>query len=487
MTLQESSTPPSPTAGEGRPLRLDLPAEVLQVLGFLRGAGHRAFVVGGPVRDRLAGLEPTRPWDVATSARPDQVQGLFPRTHPVGIEHGTVGVRVGDREVEVTTFRADVETFGRKAKVRFSVDLAEDLARRDFTMNAMAYDHETGQLIDPFGGVADFRARILRSVGDPRRRFEEDYLRVLRGARFAARFDLRVPDDVRDAMRASAAGTRGLSGERVRDEILKTLAQAERPSGAFRLLRDTGVLAEILPELDAAFGVGQNRWHPDDVGEHTLLVVDAMPRRHAFLRLVALLHDLGKPAAKTWEPSREDYVFRGHDEIGARMAEAILERLRLSRREIERAAHLVRVHMDLFPVEAGDAAVRRWLQRVGEANVRDLFRLHFADWRGNRAKPAPARELRTLYRRARSVAAARSALKITDLAIGGDDLRALGLVPGPLFKALLSTLLQRVVEDPALNQREALLREARELAGLGAGGAVGAESVEGAERVEGAG
>ncbi len=458
---------------EHGPLRLDVPPAALHVLGVLRRAGHRAFVVGGGVRDALAGVETDPAWDVATNALPEEVQRLFPRTHPVGVEHGTVGVQVDGRQVEVTTFRADVETFGRKARVRFSDDLAGDLARRDFTINALAYDPEKGELIDPFGGVADLGARILRSVGDPRRRFEEDYLRVLRGARFAARFDLTVPGEVRAAMRVCAPGTRGLSGERLRDELVKTLTQAERPSAAFRLLRETEVLAEILPELDACFGVEQNRWHPDDVGEHTLLVVDAVPRRHPFVRLVALLHDLGKPAAKAWDPARQDYVFRGHDEIGGRMAEAILERLRSPRREIERAAHLVRVHMDLFPIESGDAAVRRWLQRVGEPNVRDLFRLHFADWRGNRSKPRPAHELRALYRRARTVAAARSALKITDLAISGDDLRALGLAPGPLFKEILSALLQRVVEEPSLNEREALLREARALAGLDAGGGPG--------------
>jgi tRNA nucleotidyltransferase (CCA-adding enzyme) len=451
---------------------IHLPEHVASVIGALKGAGHQAYAVGGGIRDALLGT-PTEPtWDVATSALPEEVQRLFPRTHPVGVEHGTVGVRVDERTVEVTTFRADVETFGRKARVRFGDDLREDLARRDFTINALAFDPETQELIDPFGGRSDLAARVLRTVGDARRRFEEDFLRILRAARFAARFGLEVPDDVRDAMRAAAGGTRSLSGERVRDELMKTLAQAERPSAAFRLLRETGVLKEILPELDAAFGIEQNRWHPDDVGEHTLLVLDAVPRRHPFVRLVALLHDLGKPAAKTWDPARQDYVFRGHDEIGAAMAEVILERLRFSRREIERASSLVRAHMDLFPIEAGDAAVRRWLQRVGEENVRDLFRLHVADWAGNRAKPRPARELRALYRRAREVAAARSALKIADLAIGGDDLRALGLLPGPRYREILSALLQRVIDDPSLNERETLLREARLLAGPVAGAPV---------------
>jgi tRNA nucleotidyltransferase (CCA-adding enzyme) len=447
--------------------RLLLPSPVLRVIETLRGAGHQAYAVGGALRDVLFPVRaaPAGPadWDVATSARPPEVQALFPRTVPVGLEHGTVTVHQDEEAIEVTTFRADVETYGRKARVRFSDTLIEDLERRDFTINAMAYDPLAGELIDPFGGAADMRARVLRTVGDPRRRFEEDYLRILRGARFAARFGLEVPRAVLDAMREHVAGVRRLSGERVRDELMKTLAQAERPSRAFELLRDAGVLAEVLPELDACFGVGQNRWHLDDVGVHTLLVVDAVARKHPFLRLVALLHDVGKPGAKAWDAAREDFVFRGHDELGAQLSRQTLERLRFSRREIERAVHLVRVHMDLFPVAAGDAAVRRWLQRVGEETVADLFRLHFADWRGNRAKPSPPSELRALYRRAREVMRETHALKVTDLAIGGDDLRGLGLEPGPAFGDILNALLQRVVEEPALNEREWLLNTAREL------------------------
>jgi tRNA nucleotidyltransferase (CCA-adding enzyme) len=263
-----------------------------------------------------------------------------------------------------------------------------------------------------------------------------------------------------EAMREHAAKTRELSGERVRDELMKTLSQAKRPSGAFQLLRRTGALGIVLPELENCFGVAQNRWHADDVGTHILLVVDAVARKDAFLRLVALLHDIGKPGAKVWEPGREDFVFRGHDELGARMSAEVLKRLRFSRREIDRAVHLIRVHMDLFPAAAGDAAVRRWLQRVGEENLADLFRLHFADWRGNRAKLDPPSELRQLYRRARAVLREAKALKVGDLAIGGDDLRALGLEPGPLYGKLLDELLERVLDDPSLNERDRLLREA---------------------------
>jgi tRNA nucleotidyltransferase/poly(A) polymerase len=472
---QDAALAPLPVAAV---TRIPAPEAVLRVVSRLRAAGHEAYVVGGAVRDSLLpGRPPAAPlargyaapnWDVATAATPDQVQALFPRTVPIGIEHGTVAVHEDGHPVEVTTFRADVETFGRHARVRFSRSLAEDLERRDFTINALAWDPESGAVLDPFGGLEDLRARVLRAVGDARARFAEDYLRILRAARFAARFDLEVPLEVRTAMAERAAGTAGLSGERVRDELLRILAQADRPSAAFRLLRDTGVLAHVLPELDACFGVEQNRWHADDVADHTLLVVDAVARKRPDIRLLALLHDLGKPGAKVWDEARADWVFRGHDELGARIARGVLERLRFPRREVERLEHLVRVHMDLFPIEAGDAAVRRWIQRVGPEHVQDLFALHFADWRGNRAKPWPARELMALYRRARRVMREARALRIGDLAIDGDDLIALGLEPGPRFREILEALLRRVVEDPALNERERLLEGARELAGIGA-------------------
>jgi tRNA nucleotidyltransferase (CCA-adding enzyme) len=481
-SMEGSGTASLPVA---RVARIAAPEAVIRVVSRLRAAGHEAWVVGGAVRDSLLGdasapvaavrrahghgEEPAPNWDVATAATPGEVQALFVRTVPIGVEHGTVAVHEEGLVIEVTTFRADVETFGRHARVRFSRSLAEDLERRDFTINALAWDPETGAVVDPFGGLEDLHARVLRAVGDPRARFAEDYLRILRAARFAARFDLEVLPDVRSAMAERAAGTAQLSGERVRDELLRTLEGAERPSAAFRLLRDTGVLAHVLPELDACFGVEQNRWHADDVATHTLLVVDAVARKRRDIRVLALLHDLGKPAAKTWDEARGDWVFRGHDEIGAGLARGVLERLRFPRREIERLEHLVRVHMDLFPIEAGDAAVRRWIQRVGAEHVRALFALHFADWRGNRAKPWPARELRALYRRARRVMREARALRIADLAVGGDDLIALGLQPGPRFREILEELLREVVETPALNDRDRLLVRARELAAAGAG------------------
>jgi tRNA nucleotidyltransferase (CCA-adding enzyme) len=438
---------------ESRNLR---PTEgLLAVVHGLREAGHEAWAVGGAVRDRLL-EQPPGDWDVATDALPERVREIFPQTYPVGLEHGTVGVREAGETIEVTTFRADVATDGRHAEVRFGVSLEEDLARRDFTINAIAWDPLENELRDPFGGRADLERGVLRAAGDPDRRFPEDYLRVLRAFRFVARFGLEYEERTRAALARHAAGVSRLSGERVRDEMLKTFAQCRRASRALADWQETGAMARLLPEFAVCFGVEQNRFHADDVGAHTLMVVDHVHPRRPFLRLVALLHDVGKPPTRVRHAETDDWTFPLHERVGAELARQVMERLRFSSREIERAVHLVRVHMDLFPPEASDAAVRRWIRRVGEENVWDLYRLHLADWRGNRSR-GHERPLVERFRRVRAVLAAQHALEVRDLAIGGEDLMALGLSPGPLFGEVLAAALERVIEDPSLNTRERLL------------------------------
>lgn len=442
---------------------LEASAALRAVAEGLRDSGHEAWAVGGAVRDSLLGRSPGD-WDVATDARPAEVREIFPRTHPIGIEHGTVGVRVGDETVEVTTFRHDVETHGRHAEVRFGASLEEDLARRDFTINAIAWDPIDDRLVDPFEGLADLEREVLRTVGDPDERIPEDYLRILRAFRFRARFDLAWDADTRDALERHADGVRRLSGERVRDELVKTLSQCRAASVALAEWHRTGILARLLPEVAVCFGVEQNRFHAHDVGVHTLEVVDRVHPNRPFLRVVALFHDVGKPPSRSRNPETGDWQFLGHAAVGARLARQAMERLRFSNREIARAAHLVEVHMDMFPSEAGDAAVRRWIRRVGEENVWDLYRIHLADWRGNpkRGEPTP---LVDMYRRVRRIQKEDHALKVTDLAIDGEDLKALGLQPGPAFGEILEDLLERVVEDPSLNTRRRLIELARDRAG----------------------
>lgn len=435
---------------------------LLRVVDRLRAAGHSAYAVGGGVRDALLGL-PVSEWDVATDARPERVLELFERTYPIGIEHGTVGVHVDGETLEVTTFRRDVETDGRHAVVRFGATLEEDLARRDFTINAIAWDPVEDRIVDPWEGVRDLETGRLKAVGDPDLRFREDVLRILRAFRFEARFDLEVGSDLRRALRTGSAGVTRLSGERVRDELMKTLAQCRHPSRALAGWRDAGAMARLLPEFAVCFGVEQNRFHADDVGEHTLMVVDRVHRSRPFLRMVALCHDIGKPPAREVHPETGDWTFPEHAAIGARLTRQILERLRFSGRETDRAVHLVAVHMDLPPPEASDAAVRRWIRRIGEENVWDLYRIHLADWWGNRLRAGdPPDPIVDIYRRARAVLRHDAALAVDDLAVGGDDLIALGLEPGPAFGRILETLLERVVEDPTLNRREVLLEMVRE-------------------------
>lgn len=434
---------------------------LLAVVEGLREAGHRAYAVGGAVRDGLLG-RPSGDWDVATDALPERVRDLFAESFPVGVEHGTVGVRIDGEVVEVTTFRADVATDGRHAEVRFGVSFEEDLARRDFTINAIAWDPVEGTIVDPHGGRDDLAAGLLRTVGEPDRRLPEDYLRILRAFRFAGRFGLEIDPATRAALERHAAGVARLSGERVRDELLKTMAECREASRPLEGWRSTGVLARLLPEVAVCFGVEQNRWHADDVGGHTLKVVDRVHPRRPFLRFVALYHDVGKPPSRVVHSETGDWTFPDHAEIGARLTRQAAVRLRFSNRETERAVHLVRVHMDLLPPEASDAAVRRWIRRVGEEHVWDLYRIHLADWWGNRRRAErPPEPLVEMYRRVRAVLAEEHALKVADLAIDGNDLIELGIEPGPAIGEILERLLERVVDDPTLNRRQPLLEMAR--------------------------
>jgi tRNA nucleotidyltransferase/poly(A) polymerase len=434
-------------ASDPRP-ELGAPADVVRITRALQDAGFETWTVGGAVRDALAGRTPGD-WDLTTAARPRDVQRIFRRTVPVGVAHGTVGVLGKDgRMYEVTTFRRDVETDGRHAVVIFSDSVEEDLQRRDFTINAVAWHPLTRELRDPHGGVPDLRDGVLRTVGDPRERFREDRLRVLRALRFAARFGLRIDDATWEACRESAPYLPNLSAERVREELLKVFREAERPSAALRLYEECRALATLYPELQACVGV------PDgaaDVWTHLLRTTDALPRRHAALRLPALLHDAGK--ARTAEDG-----FADHAAAGAATAFQLLRRLKFSNAETDRAVHLVAQHSALPAPDAPEPELRRWLRRVGAGFVRDLLRLCVADVQARGAGDGDPRlrALVALRRRVGRMLAAAPALTIGDLAIGGAELRGLGVPAGPAMGEILRDLLERVTDDPSLNTPEAL-------------------------------
>jgi len=442
--------------------KISVPAHVLEVIRRLGSSSHQAYVVGGGLRDVLLG-RPVADWDVATDATPDEVMRLFPRTVPTGKAHGTVTVLTEKAGVEVTTFRSEGGyADGRHPDTVSYIDRVEDdLARRDFTVNAMAFDPVAGTFVDPFGGKKDLAAAVIRAVGDPVERFSEDGLRPLRAIRLAATLGFDIEPRTLEAIEACKEKVSLVAAERVRDELLKIL-RAERPSKAFDLMRRTSLLSRILPELDEGVGVPQNRFHAYDVYYHSLMTCDAASPEKPLVRLAALLHDVGKPATR--EESAGDATFYNHEKVGADMADTALRRLRFSRADREHVVRLIRHHMFHYTPEWTDAALRRFVRKVGEENLADLFDLRIADRLGNGLKQGFPVNVEEMRKRIDALLRESRALKVSDLAVSGEDvMRELGIGPGPRVGAVLKRLLEAVLDDPSLNEREKLLRMLREL------------------------
>jgi putative nucleotidyltransferase with HDIG domain len=455
------SVPGPDAAGAAARLGAEIPPTVAAVLDRLRLHGHAAYVVGGSLRDALLHRTPAD-WDLATDARPPEIVELFPGAVYEN-RFGTVAVRRDHEVFEITTFRVeyDYADHRRPHRVEFGDDLTEDLSRRDFTVNAMAWggpairgpdvsEPHSSTLVDPFGGLGDLAAGRIRAVGDPSRRFHEDALRMIRAVRLAAALNLSVEPATLAGIAEHAHLAEHLSGERVGAELSRLL-EAPRPSVGLRLAADTGLLAVVIPELVEQRGVAQNKVPGEDLWDHTLRTVDAAPADRPIVRLAALLHDVGKPA------TRADGRFHHHDAVGATQAEAILRRLRVAGDIVERVSALVRHHMFAVDPAATDVAIRRFIQRVGRDRVDALFELRRADDIGSGLAPDdPA----TAAFRARIDAqlAARPPLDRHALAVDGDDLMAgLRLEPGPRLGRMLDALLERVIEDPGLNDRATLL------------------------------
>lgn len=412
----------------------------------LERAGFQVWAVGGAVRDALIG-HPHLDWDLATDATPDQVRTVFgrKRTIPVGVEFGTVKVLDASGVAhEITTFRRDVKTDGRHAEVEFGASLEEDLARRDFTINAVAYSPTRGEVYDPFGGQKDLAGRLVRAVGDPPARMREDRLRALRAIRFAARFDFEIDEATWTAIRDSAPHLTRLSAERVKQELEKTMDQVAAPSRALRLWRDSGAIAVLIPELRS-------------VSDEALLALDCAaqpgpPRRpgRRLIRLAILFSDMSSSQV-----------------LG------VANRLRFSKNDARWLADLVERWRELdAPISAAlqkgppdPRSLRRWIARIGRLRLSSFHRLAAARWaargEGGGASPRQA-SVRALYRRASRVALGEP-LELSDLAIDGDDLRSVGIQPGPDVGKILWALLDLVLDDPGANTRERLLAEARRL------------------------
>ncbi len=449
-----------------------VPASIRALLEQLAAAGHAAYVVGGSLRDALLSGTPTD-WDVATDARPSRILSLFPGSRYEN-RFGTVLVPDGTgRFVEVTTFRRD-HRYGdhrRPDHVTFGDDLVDDLSRRDFTVNALAWGRPgPGQptegaagspaqaaLVDEFGGVDDLRRGVLRAVGDPLRRFDEDALRLVRAARLAAQLGFEIEGRTFDAMCATADLVRHVSRERIGGELRKLLRSRE-PSRGLRIMAETGILSAAIPELAEQRGVAQNKVPPMDCWEHTLATVDAARRlagASEILVLAALFHDAGKPRTLS------EGHFLGHELVGAQIAQDVLRAMATPREEIDAVAHLVRHHMFNYEPSWSDAAVRRLVQRVGPDAIDDLLVLREADNLGS-GQRADQGHLLELRRRIAEQQRRGFATSVTDLAVDGHDLqRELGLQPGPIVGALLSRLLESAIADPARNTYRQSIVDAR--------------------------
>lgn len=413
------------------------PPAVERIANRLHEAGFDTWAVGGALRDALLGDEVVD-WDFATRARPEEVQSLFPRTVPIGLDHGTVGVLEDGHLYEVTTFRRDVATDGRHAVVSYSDTIEEDLSRRDFTINAIAWHPLRGEWLDPFGGTKDLDLRVLRTVGSPQERFREDRLRVLRGIRFAGRLGLEVDTETWAAMCSSAEFLGGLSAERIREELMKVLSGVQ-PSHALALYRDAGALAALYPELAAVCGAD------DGTFSQTLSVVDAVGRRQVVSRLAALF----RPIARA-----------GEDGFAA--LAGLLLRLRCSNAEQKNVVNWVRGLAWSVPADTA-VAQRQWLSRVGRENLPGVASVWAGEARAS-GDPDTAARVAARIRDLRSVSRSGAALTVAELDIDGNVLREMGLSPGPAFARILDGLLDRVLEDPMLNERNALLALVGELA-----------------------
>lgn len=435
-----------------------IPRIVKNFSSFFLEAGFQCYLVGGAVRDMLMGRK-VQDFDIATDAIPEQVKKIFRRVIPTGIKHGTVTVLFKGIRFEVTTFRIDQEyRDGRRPdSVIFSPSIEEDLKRRDFTINAMAYDLHENRLLDPHDGRKDLKAGVIRAIGDPLKRFGEDGLRPVRACRFAAQFGFIIEEQTFAGIALSLETVKRVSAERIRDELIRIL-QAPCPSVGLTLLNDCGILGLIIPELTACVGVQQGEMHRYDVYHHLLYACDAAPRHDLAVRLGALMHDLGKPQTRML--SEEGGIcFHRHEQLSARLAERILRRLRFPNRTVKLVSHLIAQHMFHYEEQWSDAAVRRFIARVGSENIAQILSLRRADQLAIAGQRFVSGSLIALERRIENVLAEDRVLNLKDLAVDGNDLiRELGIPKGPKIGTLLNTLLESVLDDPSLNEREKLLR-----------------------------
>lgn len=423
-------------------------------------AGFQCFLVGGTIRNRMMGLEMSD-FDLATDAQPEEVMKLFRKVIPTGIQHGTVTVLFKGHSFEVTTFRVEsgYTNLRHPDSIRFTPDIMEDLKRRDFTVNAMALNLSSGELLDPHEGQKDIERRIIRAIGDPRERFNEDGLRLLRAVRFMSQLTFSIETSTLEGMKVCADNIKQVSSERIRDELVKILL-SPKPSRAFLNMEETGILDHILPELSACRGITQKGNHEFDVFDHSIYAADGASKHALEIPLAALLHDIGKGPTRKFDELGIP-TFYNHERESVKMAHTLLKRLKFSRAVEDKVCHLIEHHMFNYHESWSDAAVRRFLSRVHPKNVQDLFHLRRADSYGTNGVHPPAQPLLDFEKRINEVISKDEALSIRDLRLNGHDLhKEAGIPKGPQMGLILEFLLEAVLDDPSLNEKEKLLEMA---------------------------
>lgn len=438
-------------------IKINLPEKVKFIIDTIFEAGFEAFAVGGCVRDSILGREPDD-WDITTSAKPEQVKELFRRTIDTGIQHGTVTVMLDKEGFEVTTYRIDgeYEDSRHPKDVVFTVNLVEDLKRRDFTINAMAYNDSVG-LVDMFGGVEDIKNKIIRCVGNAEERFTEDALRIMRAIRFSAQLGYEIAEDTRSAISKLAGNLSHISAERIQTELVKLLVSPH--PDYLRIAYETGVTAVILPEFDVCMKVPQNNEHHCyTVGEHILYSLTEVPAEKV-LRLTMLFHDFGKPAMQTVDEDGTMH-FYGHQKVSAQIAKKILHRLRFDNDTIRKTLRLVEYHDYMNGVVPDKRFVRRGMNKVGEELYPLLHPVRRADILAQsickRAeKLANLEKGIQLYE---EIVAEGQCVSLKTLAVTGADLIAAGMKPGKEIGETLQKLLTHVLDHPQDNQKEILLK-----------------------------
>lgn len=446
-----------------------IPKEVQSIIKELENKGFESHIVGGCVRDSLRGIKP-EDWDVTTNAKPDQIVRIFPKSY-IENKFGTVTILTNSKdptlkEVEITPYRVDEEYSDKRHpdKIRWAKTVEEDLARRDFTVNAIAVDFK-GKIIDPFLGQKDLKNKIIRAVGRAEDRFSEDALRMMRAARFATTLNFKIEEQTFQAIKKNSSWLKAVSEERVRDELMKII-MAERAAEGVELLRGLGLLKFIIPELEEGYKIGQNKHHVYEVYEHSLMSLKFAAKKefNQYVRMASLLHDIGKPRVKKGEGL--DSTFYNHEIVGAKMTCRILERLKFSKKDIEKITKLVRYHLFYYNVgEVGESSIRRLVRQVGPENMEELLQVRMADRIGSgcpKAEPYKLRHLKYLIEKVSQDPISAKTLKIS----GNEVMKILKIEPGPRVGQVLDILLGCVLENPQKNKKEILIKEIEKLGRL---------------------